>query len=178
VRVLLLRHPQSLHNASGHWAGFIDSPLTEKGRAEAVVAARRWSRQGYHWIVSSDLQRASESASIMARLMGLKTLQADPDFRERNAGEWQGRLVSALKEDPEYKRWAGSPTGNIPGGEPYPAFRKRLLRAFANTVLWSGRNGGTIVVAHDGVQQCLAKELGVEGYPWSPLCGPEITSFP
>ena len=64
--------------------------------------------------------------------------------------------------------------GDIPGGEGYDAFRFRLLGALQSALTYSFRAGPGIVVAHDGVQQCLAREIRIEGYPWPALDGPEI----
>ena len=88
TRVLLVRHGQSEWNADGRWQGQADPPLTDLGRHQALHAARNLGVVDA--IVASDLQRASETALIIAGELGVGPLVLEPDLRERDAGEWSG----------------------------------------------------------------------------------------
>ena len=170
--VLLLRHPQSQHNASGHWAGWIDSPLTTQGRGEACDAAKRLAQQQHRAIVSSDLQRAAESASIISALLRIPHIAVDPRWRERNAGDWQGQEVAKLDSE-NFHAWRRDPTSPIPGGEEYESFRLRLFAALNDSSQWAHQYGALIVIAHDGVQQAICRDLSLP-YPYPALHGPRI----
>lgn len=88
TRVLLLRHGQSEWNADGRWQGQADPALTDLGRLQAAHASR--SLGVVDVIAASDLQRAAETAAIIAGELGVGPVVLDPDLRERHAGEWEG----------------------------------------------------------------------------------------
>lgn len=113
TRVLLVRHGQSEWNADGRWQGQADPPLTDLGRAQAHHAAR--SLGVVDAIVSSDLQRAAETAAILAGELGVGPVVLDPDLRERDAGEWSGLTRSEIERD-----WPGY-LGPPPPVRPSPA---------------------------------------------------------
>lgn len=88
TRVLLIRHGESEWNADGRWQGQADPPLTDLGRLQALHASRKLG--AVDAIVASDLQRAADTAMIIANELGAGPLVLDVDLRERHAGEWQG----------------------------------------------------------------------------------------
>src|ERR1700704_2099238 len=95
-RVLLVRHGQSEWNALGKWQGQADPPLSDLGRAQARSAAH--SLGSLDAIYASDLQRAMETAAIIANALGIGPVVVDPDLRERNAGEWSGLTRAEIPE--------------------------------------------------------------------------------
>lgn len=97
TRVLLIRHGQSEWNADGRWQGQADPPLTDLGRAQAQHAAKALG--AVDAIVASDLQRAAETAEIIAEELGLGAVVLDVDLRERDAGEWSGLTRAEIERD-------------------------------------------------------------------------------
>jgi probable phosphoglycerate mutase len=97
TRVLLVRHGQSEWNADGRWQGQADPPLTDLGRHQALHASR--SLGVVDAIVSSDLQRAAETAAIISRELGVGPLVLDQGLRERDAGEWSGLTRAEIERD-------------------------------------------------------------------------------
>lgn len=97
TRILLLRHGQSEWNADGRWQGQADPALTDLGRHQALHASR--SLGVVDAIVSSDLQRAAETAAIISAELGVGPIVLDPDLRERHAGEWQGLTRADIDRD-------------------------------------------------------------------------------
>jgi broad specificity phosphatase PhoE len=170
--VLLLRHSESTFNAEGRWAGWLDAPLTTFGRGQACDAARNLVGQGYQGIVTSDLARASEGGFILAHLLRLPVVAVDGRWRERHAGAWQGRLLSELPPE-RLQEWRENPTQDVPDGETYTDFLSRISCALHDAQKWARQWGPLIVVAHDGVQQALCREMSLP-YPYSPLEGPVI----
>ena len=71
-RLLVLRHGQTSHNASGIWQGQTDTDLSEVGREQAAVAAHALAGQGIDVIVTSDLRRAADTATTVAAELGLR----------------------------------------------------------------------------------------------------------
>ena len=97
TRVLLIRHGQSEWNADGRWQGQADPPLTDLGRHQALHAARNLGTVDA--IVASDLQRASETALIIADALGVGPVVLEPGLRERDAGEWSGLTRAEIERD-------------------------------------------------------------------------------
>ncbi len=96
-RLVLLRHGETTHNASGIWQGQLDSELSERGVAQAAAAGPAMAGLGASRIVSSDLQRAARTARIVGRSLGIP-VTLDERFREIHAGQWQG-LSNAEVQD-------------------------------------------------------------------------------
>src|ERR1700680_1413671 len=76
TRLLLVRHGESTWNADGRWQGQADPPLTERGRLQASLAAQALG--SIDAIASSDLERAAETASIIAARLGLEPVLSEP----------------------------------------------------------------------------------------------------
>lgn len=88
-RLIVLRHGETSHNAAGVWQGQLDSPLSERGVAQAAAAARALSGFAPVRVVASDLSRAAVTGETVARVDGIP-FSTDARFREIHAGAWQG----------------------------------------------------------------------------------------
>lgn len=113
VTLVLWRHGQTAYNAQQRFQGQTDIPLNDIGRDQAALAARYLAALEPDAIFSSDLSRAVETASTLARLTGL-SVKLDPDLRERGGGSWEGLTNPQIRERyPEaYASWLP------PDGEP------------------------------------------------------------
>ncbi|KAL5187266.1 Phosphoglycerate mutase-like protein 4 [Glycine soja] len=77
--------------------GQVDIELNETGRQQAVAVANRLSREPkISAIYSSDLQRAFETAQIIAVKCGGLEVVKDLDLRERHMGDLQGHPYREL----------------------------------------------------------------------------------
>ena len=147
-RLLLVRHGQSTWNASGHWQGQADPPLTDLGHSQAAAAARRIVELlgPVDAVRASDLARAHDTARAIAAPHGL-AVATDPRMRERDAGPWTGLTRAEIEE-----RFPGFlDDGTRPDGyETDAALTTRTLAAlhdFADELA-----GGTgVLVTHGGV---------------------------
>lgn len=143
--MLVVRHGQSEWNALGRWQGQEDPPLSDLGRAQAAMAATLLG--SIDLVVSSDLQRATETAAIVAGALGVGPVLVEPDLRERHAGEWQGLTRAQIEE-----RWPGwvDERRRPPGFEETQPFTERVLRALDN-IEARYRGAEVLVVSHGGV---------------------------
>jgi probable phosphoglycerate mutase len=176
TRVLLVRHGQSEWNADGRWQGQADPALTDLGRHQALHASR--SLGVVDAIVSSDLQRAAETAAIIASELGVGPLVLDADLRERHAGEWQGLTRAEIERDwPGYlgppppiegtPEAAGAnqvtddsgPHRRPPGWEPDEHLVERAMAALVR-VHELVPDGDAIVVTHGGLVYALERSMG------------------
>ncbi|NJL00959.1 MAG: 2,3-bisphosphoglycerate-dependent phosphoglycerate mutase [Spirulinaceae cyanobacterium SM2_1_0] len=66
AKLILLRHGQSLWNAANKFTGWVDVPLSERGRAEATIASCKLRDAGYTIDIcfTSMLIRAIETAIV------------------------------------------------------------------------------------------------------------------
>ena len=95
--LIIWRHGETDHNASGIWQGQLDTALSDKGREQALTAAAALTAYRPSVIVSSDLQRAADTARSLASRVGL-TVRFDQRMREIHAGRWQGMTAGDVAE--------------------------------------------------------------------------------
>jgi len=88
-RLVMLRHGQTDFNAGSRMQGQLDTELSELGRDQAVAAAELLAKRQPLAIVSSDLQRALDTAVVLGERSGLPVL-VDARLRETHLGDWQG----------------------------------------------------------------------------------------
>jgi len=89
VRLLVARHGETRDNASGRWQGWNDSPLTEKGVAQADELARRLAGERISAVYASDLGRAVHTARLAMPHLA-RAPHLSPALRERNVGVFSG----------------------------------------------------------------------------------------
>ena len=90
TQLILVRHGQSLWNALNKFTGWVDVPLSERGRAEATIASCRLSGYRVNVCFTSKLIRAIETATIClterddicgGKIPIIKHEQPDADWR-------------------------------------------------------------------------------------------------
>src|SRR4051812_23065670 len=95
--ILLARHGETDWNKSGRWQGWADPPLNETGRSQARELAEQLREIPLDVVYSSDLQRAHETAEILAAPHGVPVL-VDKDLREIDLGSWSGLTRDEIDE--------------------------------------------------------------------------------
>jgi broad specificity phosphatase PhoE len=152
--MLLVRHGQSEWNAAGRWQGQEDPPLTDLGRLQARVAAQRIGTVDL--VVASDLQRAMETASIIAAELGVGPVIVEAGLRERHAGEWQG-----LTKDDIERQWPGwlDQRRRPPGFEATDPFTQRVTAAL-DRLAHAHAGAEILVVSHGGVIYVIEEHHG------------------
>jgi len=146
----LVRHGESEANAAQRYAGQTDSPLTERGRAQARTVATALRSVRFDRVISSDLSRARDTAAIVAGEHGLE-VEVFPELREIDVGEAAG---SAIEDAKQRFDWGPGRFVEWPGGESLEQVRERAFSAIDRIVAASP--GKTIcVVGHGGVTRIL-----------------------
>ncbi|HET7408918.1 MAG TPA: histidine phosphatase family protein [Paracoccaceae bacterium] len=147
-----LRHGETHWNAAGTTQGQFCAGLNETGREQARRAAEALSREPIARIVASPLDRAHETARIVAEPHGL-SVETDEALMECHLGERQGTPNGPWLRD--YFRGAYDP----PGGETFPAFCDRAWAAMERAV---ARGPNTLIVAHGGLWIAARARVTVE----------------
>lgn len=126
MRLLLVRHGESEWNAAGRLQGQADPPLSKRGRSQAARVAARLSDEAIDVIVSSDLQRAVDTAAPLATILGL-TVEGRADLREVDLGSWTGISREQVERDePElWRRWYDE---GVEGWEEGETYRQAIVR--------------------------------------------------
>lgn len=160
--ILLARHGESDWNRARRWQGFADRPLTELGCEQAVALAERLAHTELDAVYSSDLQRARETAEIVARSKGLR-VETTPDLREVDVGSWSGltRAEAGARFPEAYARWLQGGEG-WDDGETYAEMSRRVVGGILR-IAAQHPNGRVLVVAHGGsIRAVHAAALGVD----------------
>lgn len=148
----LVRHGQTVWNSQGRVQGSQDSPLTERGIADAEAAAKRLQKESFSAVYTSDLLRAHETARIIARASSVRLYLA-PQLRETNNGIFEGKTrAEAEIEFPEvYAEYAKrNPDYALPGGESRRSVQNRAVDFFTETA--KARPGERLVaISHGGL---------------------------
>jgi len=152
TQLIMVRHGQTVWNLEGKRQGYLDSPLTEKGLAQAKALARRFGRLSFRVLYSSDLGRAYQTAKIISEVTGHEII-TDSRLRERNLGIFQGLKADEIRDRyPEEYRLHRSlgPDYVIPEGE---SVRQQVERNIACLNGLGERHLGetVVVVTHGGV---------------------------
>ncbi len=131
-KIYLLRHGQSEGNNTGIIQGTVDTKLTEKGKEQARLSAKRLKDAKIDKIYCSELSRAKDTADIIGQELGVE-VEAVPEFYELSFGIWEGmdfeEVKSQHKED--FELWKKSPhLFKKDGFEGIEAGKERMLRGF------------------------------------------------
>jgi broad specificity phosphatase PhoE len=158
-RLVLWRHGRTEWNATGRFQGWLDPPLDEAGRAQAMRAAPHLAAAltaSRTVVVSSDLGRAADTAAALTALLGIPLLQ-DPRLREHGMGCWEGltRDEVATQYPGQYADWiAGRPVEGR-GGEDPADVGERALAALTGLPAADA----AVVVSHGGTVGRLIERL-------------------
>jgi len=140
TRVLLIRHGETSWNREERWQGQADIPLSDAGIEQAHRlasylsreddAAERQGGRSIRAVYSSDLLRASQTADVLARALGVG-FRVDRGWREIDVGRWTGYRRDEIRErfGDEWRRIAAGEDLPRGGGETFAAFSARIVAA-------------------------------------------------
>lgn len=154
--MLLLRHGETEWNRAGRLQGREDSPLTERGLAQAAALGRAVAALAPARILASPIGRARVTAARIAEACGLAPATRD-GLAEMAFGECAGLTLDeaharfpALLADRERDRWRH----RWPGGEGYVQVLDRVQETLAAD-LPLATAPPTVIVAHQSVNRAL-----------------------
>lgn len=151
VRLVLVRHGETLWNREGRLLGWTDLPLTEEGKAQARALKEKLAPFSFRGVYSSDLLRARQTA-----LLAYGPAEAVFALREIHFGRLEGLSWEAL--GPAHREALLRLEGFVaPGGESLLAFRARVFRFLEGLP-----PGVHLLFTHGGVVRLLLKEVGAD----------------
>lgn len=163
LQLILIRHAETVANVQKRWVGWNDTPLTERGEAQAEAAARRLAAEVADAVAlyTSPLPRASRTAEIIGQALGLDPVPLD-GLREINFGDMDGVTLEEMKtHHPDlYERWRDRTDVDFtwPGGESRSEFFRRVI-ATCDDILSRHPQGTVLIVAHGGTLRAMLAYL-------------------
>ena len=166
-RFLLVRHGQSVFNVENKLPGQLPNvPLTDEGRRQAHQAAIALSGLRLSSVVSSPLERARETAEIIARGWGLP-VREEPRLMDTDIGAWAGKTIGEVaKEDPNWAKFLEKPTEPPEGIEGFEQVRARAVAVIEAQRSDPDAGDDVVVVAHADVIKLI-----IAHYTGAPLNG-------
>ena len=128
--LLFIRHGQTTWNVEHRLPGLLPGiTLNDTGRKQAARLADALHILPISAIISSPLERAFDTAEIIAQGRGL-SVQLEPGLMDTNVGYWAGKVYDDLaKNDPDWKAFVRDPTVAPEGVETFPQVQQRVVAA-------------------------------------------------
>lgn len=153
--LVLIRHGESQWNLENRFTGWIDVPLTEKGREEARRAGEKIRHLRFDKAYTSVLKRAIDTLDIVLQTIGQVGVPVayDQALNERHYGDLQGlnKAETAEKYGKEQVHlWRRSYDVAPPGGESLKDTAARTLPYFEARIVPDLRAGLNVLVSAHG----------------------------
>jgi 2,3-bisphosphoglycerate-dependent phosphoglycerate mutase len=162
--LIFIRHGETDWNRQQRIQGHIDVPLNPTGREQAQRLAQALAGERFDLLISSDLQRARETAQPVQR-MHAKPLLAQAALREQSFGVLEGMGVADVKaRHPQlWAQWLRHDADYaLPEGESTRQFHARVIDAVRELATAHG-DKTLVLVTHGGVLDMLWRT--VHGLP-------------
>lgn len=155
-RLYFVRHGESTINAENKWGGQIDAPLNNRGKQQALKAAKKAKQEGLHFdlIISSPMIRTKQTAEIIANELGYEVtkIRYDKRLMERDLGELNGTPVDDFFAKYEYKD-----VDNVPGAETVEQMQQRAATAIKDIETLPEDN--ILIVSHSAFGRAFKRVL-------------------
>ncbi|MBM7642798.1 histidine phosphatase family protein [Streptococcus loxodontisalivarius] len=157
-KLYLMRHGETLFNTQKRVQGACDSPLTENGRAQALLAKLYFDRENitFDAVYASTQERATDTAKLVSNQSNVTQLKG---IKEMNFGSFEAQ--------PEYLLPKFRPGSNsfedllVPyGGEDIVEVGQRVLKTIQET-LSQDQSDRILMVSHGAAMWGLCLQLDV-----------------
>lgn len=152
MRLILVRHGETLWNELRRFQGFSDIELSPKGLEQARSLAESLKKESLEAIYSSSLLRARQTAAEIARYHDCP-LVCEEGLKELNQGDLEGLTVEDLKQKYAdfYTHWICQPESiQLPRGESLGELQQRTW-ASMEKIIMKHPEGTVVAVAHSFV---------------------------
>lgn len=170
MEIILIRHGQTKGNVEKRFAGFTDSPLTDKGRSDSLkrvqktIEALEKKEKKITHIYSSPLSRAKFMAENFSKELNL-SINFSEDIKEMNFGILENMSFNEVlaKYPKEVDEIYKNDEFQIPEGESFLEFKDRIDNFLNNLIEKHDEESNIVVICHGGViQTALTLILGIE----------------
>lgn len=163
-RIHFIRHAICEANEEGRYVGITESPVSARGRRELIAKASEFVYPPADKVYVSPLRRCIDTAAFLypegyARVV--------PELREMNFGDFEGRLLSEIKDRPEYKKFLkGGANNPPPNGESLESVVRRCYEGLDFIIMDMMKNGyeNAVAVTHGGIIMNMMSCFGLPKY--------------
>ena len=157
LKVVLVRHGETIGNVRGIVQGQSDTPLTERGIASTLKKAEKIRTLPLDAVFCSDLSRTVETLKLLqGEITGLPDPVYTRELREIDFGNLTGRLKKEII--PIILEHKEAPDLPYPNGESGGAFITRV-KGFFKMVMDRHPGGQILVITHFGVMETTARRF-------------------
>ena len=156
LKIILIRHGKTSWNGSRRIQGHTNIELSPEGIAEAELLAANFPLPKIDAIYSSDLNRAYDTAEILAKKFNLPVLTL-PELREVNFGDWEGKTLAEMEKiDPiNFENFFRDPENlQIKNAESFLNVQERAMSAIKK-IIAVHQKGNIVVVAHGAINRVI-----------------------
>ncbi len=148
----MMRHGETVANAEGYAAGSFDTPLTDKGRAQALAARPMFETLSPRpaLIVHSHLSRARDTALIINERLRIPMIEKT-SMAEQCFGDWKGLSWGAIHD----RIMIGE---KPPNGESMEMLTDRVITGLSDIL--SMPEEPILIATHGGVFDALLWHFG------------------
>ena len=159
MKLILVRHAESVGNRDGIIQGQKDYKLSKQGEKEAERVAKRLKNINFKAIFSSDLSRARQTAEIISEFHSGVPIHFSKILRERHIGYLQGKKIAEIKDLEKIRE--RYKTRRPKGGETYGEVKKRAKK-FLDNLLKKYPKDTILIVTHGGFIRMLWSAVASE----------------
>ncbi len=103
-KIYLIRHGETDYNRQRRMQGWLDIPLNENGHTQAKLAAAKLVGHKIHALYSSDLTRAHQTATYVAKTLSIEITKTTA-LRETDMGIFAGWAWETEPDEQKEKLW-------------------------------------------------------------------------
>lgn len=155
MKLVLVRHGQTIENVNQIIQGNLDGTLSELGIQQAQEVAIKLKDEPFNQIYSSDLGRCVVTAKYIMEFHPMLKLQLTPAIREMNFGTIQGRYSKSV----DWDLLPGTVlTRRFPQGESALDVRERVIN-FVNLLISKFPEQKILLITHGGPIRILRSDI-------------------
>ena len=152
--IYLFRHGQTTYNRDGKFTGYIDAPLSSKGKEDAKIIAERLRDKKFGIAIHTRLSRSKDTLKeVLKKHNECQLVMEDDRMIERNYGKFNGKKhLTIIKEKGinAYDHWHRSYTARPPGGESFADVEKRVSAFIKDLKKIAKENNTNIAISAHG----------------------------
>lgn len=153
MRLIFVRHGETVANVENTLQGHLDTKLTEQGIDQARKVALKLKDESIDVIYSSDLSRAKDTAIEIAKYHKGIELVLTRELRERSVGVFEGKRMTR-DELSKWKVDIEDPEARLEGGETITELYDRVSSFLMKTYA-KHKNDRILFVGHGAMGRVL-----------------------
>jgi phosphoserine phosphatase len=168
MKLILIRHGETVYTCKKRLCGAINTPLNDTGVKQAQKLAKLLKRRKIDIVYASPMRRTVQTANIIFSRRPI-TIKKNTLLRETYLGKWEGLTMAEIEKQfpQDVKRWYKEPmTFGAPGGEDLVTLQSRVKR-FLKRIWNAHKNDNNVktvaIVSHSGPIRIILGEISGQG---------------